>query len=93
MRKKKVLYFSVWKILKISKKKIDIKYDLMTNSADGAQSYKYVVRNVAQQFGKVATMMPKPISMDAGSGMHTNVSLWKKDVNTFYDKDEEKMII
>ena len=67
---------------------IDIKYDLMTNSADGAQSYKYVVRNVAQQFGKVATMMPKPISMDAGSGMHTNVSLWKKDENTFYDKDE-----
>ncbi|MDA0756453.1 MAG: type I glutamate--ammonia ligase [Crenarchaeota archaeon] len=68
---------------------IDIRYDLMTNSADGAQSYKYVVRNVAQQFGKVATMMPKPISMDAGSGMHTNVSLWKKDENTFYDKDEE----
>ncbi|MBT5171683.1 MAG: type I glutamate--ammonia ligase, partial [Candidatus Nitrosopelagicus sp.] len=68
---------------------IDIKYDYMTNSADGAQTYKYVVRNVAQQFGKVATMMPKPISMDAGSGMHTNVSLWKKDDNTFYDKDED----
>ncbi|GIT56571.1 MAG: hypothetical protein Ct9H300mP17_17300 [Candidatus Nitrosopelagicus sp.] len=35
---------------------------------------------------KVATMMPKPISMDAGSGMHTNFSLWKKDENTFYEK-------
>ena len=67
---------------------IDIKYDYMTNSADGAQSYKYVVRNVAQKFGKVATMMPKPISMDSGSGMHTNVSLWKNDKNAFYDKDE-----
>ena len=55
----------------------------MTNSADGAQSYKYVVRNIAQKFGKVATMMPKPISMDSGSGMHTNVSLWKNDKNTF----------
>ena len=32
---------------------IDIKYDLMTNSADGAQSYKYVVRNIAQKFGKL----------------------------------------
>ena len=53
---------------------IDIKYDYMTNAADGAQSYKYVVRNVAAEFGKVATMMPKPISMDSGSGMHTNVS-------------------
>ena len=64
---------------------IDIKYDLMTKSADGAQSYKYVVRNIAQKFGKVATMMPKPISMDSGSGMHTNVSLWKNDKNAFYD--------
>ena len=67
---------------------IDIKYDMMTNSADGAQSYKYVVRNIAQKFGKVATMMPKPISMDSGSGMHTNVSLWKNDKNAFYDKNE-----
>ena len=68
---------------------IDIKYDYMTNSADGAQSYKYVVRNIAQKFGKVATMMPKPISMDSGSGMHTNVSLWKNDQNTFFDEASE----
>ena len=68
---------------------IDIKYDYMTNSADGAQSYKYVVRNIAQKFGKVATMMPKPISMDSGSGMHTNVSLWKNDQNTFFDQESD----
>ena len=68
---------------------IDIKYDYMTNSADGAQSYKYVVRNIAQKFGKVATMMPKPISMDSGSGMHTNVSLWKNDQNSFFDEASE----
>ena len=68
---------------------IDIKYDYMTNAADGAQSYKYVVRNIAQKFGKVATMMPKPISMDSGSGMHTNVSLWKNDKNTFFDDNED----
>ncbi len=67
---------------------IDINYDLMTNAADSAQSYKYVVRNIAKQHGKIATMMPKPISMDAGSGMHTNVSLWKSGKNTFFDKDE-----
>jgi len=68
---------------------IDIKYDYMTNSADGAQSYKYVVRNIAQKFGKVATMMPKPISMDSGSGMHTNVSLWKNDQNSFFDQESD----
>ena len=68
---------------------IDIKYDFLTNAADGAQTYKYVVRNVAQQFGKIATMMPKPISMDSGSGMHTNVSLWKNKENVFFDKDDK----
>ena len=56
---------------------IDIRYDYMTNAADSTQTYKFVVRNVAQKHGKIATMMPKPISMDSGSGMHTNVSLWK----------------
>ena len=68
---------------------IVIKYDYMTNAADGAQSYKYVVRNIAQKFGKVATMMPKPISMDSGSGMHTNVSVWKNDQNTFFDESSD----
>ncbi len=67
---------------------IDINYDKMTNAADSAQSYKYVVRNIAKKHGKIATMMPKPISMDSGSGMHTNVSLWKSGKNTFYDKDD-----
>lgn len=67
---------------------IDILYDTLTNSADSAQSYKFVARNVAQQFSKVATMMPKPLAMDAGSGMHTNVSLWCDGQNAFFDPDD-----
>jgi len=68
---------------------IDIKYDHLTNAADAAQSYKYVVKNIAQKYGKVATMMPKPIAMDSGSGMHVNVSLWKNNENMFFDPDKE----
>jgi glutamine synthetase len=68
---------------------IDIRYDRLTNAADAAQTYKYVIRNVAQKYGKVATMMPKPIAMDSGSGMHVNVSLWKGKENIFYDPDDE----
>lgn len=68
---------------------IDIRYDYLTNSADATQSYKFVIRNIAKKFGKVATMMPKPISMDSGSGMHTNVSLWKDKKNIFFDPEGE----
>jgi len=71
---------------------IDIRYDLLTNSADATQTYKYVVRNIAKKYGKVATMMPKPISMDSGSGMHTNVSLWKKNKNLFFDASDKDEI-
>jgi len=68
---------------------IDIRYDNLTNSADATQTYKFVVRNIAQKFGKVATMMPKPVAMDSGSGMHTNVSLWKGKKNVFFDKNDK----
>jgi len=68
---------------------IDIRFDYLTNAADATQSYKFVIRNVAKNRGKVATMMPKPISMDSGSGMHTNVSLWKGKKNAFYDQDDK----
>lgn len=68
---------------------IDIKYDYLTNAADSAQTYKFVIRNVAKKHSKVATLMPKPIAMDSGSGMHTNVSLWKGKKNVFYDPDDK----
>jgi len=68
---------------------IDIRFDYLTNAADAAQTYKFVVRNIAKKFGQVATMMPKPISMDAGSGMHTNISLWNGKKNEFFDPNDK----
>jgi glutamine synthetase len=56
---------------------IDLRYDSLLRSADHLMKYKYVVRNVANQYGKTVTFMPKPIFADNGSGMHTHQSLWK----------------
>jgi glutamine synthetase len=57
---------------------IDMRFDTLVQSADNMMKYKYVARNVAFQYGKTVTFMPKPIFGDNGSGMHTHQSLWSK---------------
>ena len=57
---------------------IDQRFDTLIKSADNMMLYKYVVRNVAYQYGKTVTFMPKPLFGDNGSGMHTHQSLWKQ---------------
>ena len=56
---------------------IDLKYNSLVRSADNMMLYKYIVKNVANQYGKTVTFMPKPLFQDNGSGMHTHQSLWK----------------
>ena len=68
---------------------IDIRYDSLVNTADSVQSYKYIVKNIAKKNNMIATMMPKPIALDNGSGMHVNVSLWNKGKNLFYDPNDK----
>jgi glutamine synthetase len=63
---------------------INFMHNTLTRSADNVQIFKDVVRNIAKQYNKVATFMPKPIfgqgdpkdESDNGSGMHTSISLW-----------------
>ncbi len=56
---------------------IDLKFDSLLKSADAMMLYKYIAKNVANQYGKTVTFMPKPLFQDNGSGMHTHQSLWK----------------
>ena len=62
---------------------IDQKFDTLVKSADNMMLYKYVIRNVAYQYGKSVTFMPKPIFGDNGSGMHAHQSLWKNGTPLF----------
>jgi len=57
---------------------IDYRFLTLVRAADAMMVYRYVVKNVANKYGKTATFMPKPLFGDNGSGMHTHQSLWKK---------------
>jgi glutamine synthetase len=71
---------------------IDIRYNSLVKQADNCLMYKYIVKNMAQQFGMVATFMPKPLFGDNGSGMHTHQSIWKGGKNLFFDAKGYGMI-
>jgi len=71
---------------------IDMKFDTLVSMADKVLWYKYIVKNIARKYSKVATFMPKPLFGDNGSGMHTHQSLWKNGTNIFYDPEGYALI-
>ena len=62
---------------------LGLMYSNLTQAADNVQKYKYIVRNVANQHGKTATFMPKPLFGENGSGMHVHQSLAQNKRNLF----------
>ncbi len=65
---------------------INYRFDTMVRAADDILKFKYIVKNTADDWGKTATFMPKPMFADNGSGMHTHQSLWSDGKPLFYDE-------
>jgi len=65
---------------------INYRFDTMVAAADDILKFKYIVKNTAEEWGKTATFMPKPLFGDNGSGMHTHQSLWLDGKPLFYDE-------
>jgi len=68
---------------------IDFKYADALVTADNLTTFKFIVRNVANRYGYLASFMPKPIQGINGSGMHTHQSLFRGKENAFYDPKSE----
>lgn len=65
---------------------INYEFNTLVHAADDLMKFKYVVKNVAEEWGKSATFMPKPLQNDNGSGMHCHQSLWNDGKPLFYDE-------
>ena len=57
----------------------------MSAMADGSMMIKYIIHNVADKHGLTATLMPKPVYGEAGSGMHVHMLLLKDGEPVFSD--------
>ena len=64
---------------------IEPKLMQMSKMADGTMMIKYIIHNVAQKYGMSATLMPKPVAGEAGSGMHVHMLLLKDGESVFSD--------
>lgn len=64
---------------------IEPKLGKMSTMADASMMIKYIIRNTAMKYGKTATLMPKPVYGEAGSGMHVHMLLMKDGTPVFSD--------
>lgn len=71
---------------------IDFKYADALTTADRIMTFKLAVKSISQKNGLHATFMPKPVYGINGSGMHTNMSLFKDGRNVFFDESDPRKL-
>jgi len=68
---------------------IEVKGLNALDAADFCSYFKFAAREIAQNFDIDITFMPKPLSEEAGSGMHAHILLYNKNKNMFLDNTNE----
>jgi glutamine synthetase len=68
---------------------IEVKGLEALNAADFCSFFKYAAREIASEFDIDITFMPKPLSEEAGSGMHAHITLYKKGKNMFLNPNNQ----
>ncbi len=71
-----------------------IQYDTPMNIADQIMIAKHVVKQVANNYGLIATFMPKPFLGMNGSGMHIHISVSDatNHMNLFFDENDSAFL-
>ncbi len=64
---------------------IDLRYADALTTADNIMTFRLVVKEVALEQGVYASFMPKPFTEHPGSGMHTHLSLFAGERNSFHE--------
>jgi glutamine synthetase len=64
---------------------IDFRADDVVTTADNISTFRFIVKNVAARNQLHATFMPKPIYGINGSGLHTHLSLFSGQSNSFFE--------
>lgn len=59
--------------------------------ADNVIILRHLVRNLARDYGKIATFIPKPSTEKEGSAMHLRMGIFKENENVLYEQDDISM--
>ncbi len=65
-------------------------YDEALVTCDRAIFFRYMVHALAEEYGRIATFMPKPFTTLTGNGAHFHMSLWKDGTNVFLDESDPR---
>ena len=64
---------------------IEVPLATLVKAADGVMTARYIIENVAKEYGLKISFAPKPKKKFAGSGMHVHQYLARRGRSLFYD--------